>query len=76
MRQSIHDTNKSYIESCAIVIVIFYIGGTGSLVDGIHYLEPQEKCPLRHHKACAITSLFGWGRWHNCGTLIIAVFLC
>ena len=43
MRQSIHDTNMSYIETCTIVIDILHIFRNGVLVDGLHYLEPQKK---------------------------------
>ena len=70
MRQSIHDTNMSYIETCTIVIDILHIGRTGVLVDGLHYLQPQKKHPLRRHKGtCNSTPL-------PSDTLIIAVFLC
>ena len=37
MRQSIHDTNMPYIDTCTIVIDIFYIGRAGVLVDGIRF---------------------------------------
>ena len=42
IRQSTHDTIMSYINTCMVVIDMFYIGMTEVLVDGIHYLEPQK----------------------------------
>ena len=42
-----HRENMLCIDTCIIVIAIFYIG---VLVNGIHYLEPQNNCPLHHHK--------------------------
>ena len=77
MLQSIHDTNMLYIDTCKIIIHEFYIGRTGILVNGIHYLEPQKTSfPLQYgHVQLHATSLFGWGWWDNCDTLIIMVFL-
>ena len=42
IQQSTHDTIMSYINTCMVVIYMFYIGMTDVLVDGIHYLEPQK----------------------------------
>ena len=42
MQQSIHDTNMSLIDTCTILIEMLYIGRNGVLLEGIHYLEPQQ----------------------------------
>ena len=57
-------------------LIYFYIGSTGVLADGIHYLEPQQTliAPPIEHVQLRASSLFGGGRWDNCGTLIIAAF--
>ena len=53
MQQHVDDTNMWYIDTCAIMIDIFYIGRPGVLVNGIHRLEPQQNRLLHRHKdAC------------------------
>ena len=55
MRQTIHDINMWYIDTCTIVIGIFYIGWNVVLVDGRHYLEPQKMLFHNHMGTCDFT---------------------
>ena len=51
-----------YRTSVRLWLMYFYIGKTGVLVDGTHYLGPQQNRPLHRHKDTRVqfraTSLF------------------